>query len=249
MASIPQLVERTQEYMNELPSVPDPPQIPLGKEVAGWIDHTNLHADATPEHIADLCAEAREYRFAAVCVNPVHVPLASRQLQGSEVEVCTVAGFPLGASLPAVKALEASTSMDGGASEVDMVINIGALKGGDYDDVLKDLRIMAEVVHNQGGILKVIIENALLEKSEKIIACLLAREAGADFVKTSTGFSTGGAVVDDVELMYRVVGPEVKVKAAGGIGSWEKAREMIEAGASRIGASSGIAILKGALQG
>ncbi len=249
MASIPELVERTQEYMNELPPYPDPPRLPAGKEIAGWIDHTNLHADATPAHIVDLCAEAREYRFGAVCVNPVHVPLAFEQLRGSGVEVCSVAGFPLGASLPAVKALEASSSIDGGASEVDMVLNIGALKGGAYDAVLKDLQIMAQVAHTQGAILKVIIENVLLEKSEKIMACLLAREAGADFVKTSTGFSSGGAVVEDVELMYRVVGPEVNVKAAGGIGSWEKAREMIKAGASRIGASSGIAILKGALQG
>lgn len=247
MESIPKLVKQTQEYLNELPSFAAELQVPEGREVAKWIDHTNLHPDATPADIADLCSEAVDYGFATVCVNPVQVPLAAEQCRGSGVEVCTVAGFPLGATMTAVKVIEASSSIAAGAEEVDMVLNIGALKGGAYEDVLKDIQAVAQIVHTQKAILKVIIENALLSRSEKIMACLLAREAGADFVKTSTGFSSGGAEVEDVELMYRVVGPDVKVKAAGGIGSWEEARAMIEAGASRIGASSGVEIVKGAL--
>lgn len=246
MATVPELVKQTQTYLNELPPFPGPLEVPKGREIAGWIDHTNLHPDATSAQINQLCGEAVEYGFASVCVNPVYVPLAVKRCRDTGVDVCTVAGFPLGASMTPVKTLEASSSIDAGAAEVDMVLNIGALKGGAYDEVLQDIQAVAESVHNHNAILKVIIETALLNRSEKIMACLLAREAGADYVKTSTGFSSGGAELEDVELMYRAVGPEVKVKAAGGIGSWEKAIAMIEAGASRLGASSGVEIVAGA---
>lgn len=246
MSSIPELVQKGQEYMNELPPHPGALEMPQGKDIAGWIDHTNLHPDATSVAIVDLCSEAAAYGFASVCVNPSYVPLAAERCRGSGVDVCTVAGFPLGASMTAVKAIEASSSIDAGASEIDMVLNIGALKGGAYEIVLKDIQAVAQIVHTQGAILKVIIETALLSRSEKIMACLLVKEAGADFIKTSTGFSSGGAVLEDVELMYRIVAPDLKVKAAGGIGSYTEARAMIQAGASRIGASAGVEIVKGA---
>lgn len=247
MVTVPELVKKAQTYLNQLPDFPGPLHPPRGKDIAGWIDHTNLHPDATSAQIIELCSEAVEYDFASVCINPAFVPLAAERCQGSGVDVCTVAGFPLGANMTPVKVLEASSAIAAGAGEIDMVLNIGALKGEAYDVVLKDIQAVAETVHAQGAILKVIIETALLTRSEKIMACLLAEEAGADFVKTSTGFSSAGAEVEDVELMYRTVGPELKVKAAGGIGSWQKAINMIEAGASRIGASAGVEIVESAV--
>lgn len=206
------------------------------------IDHTLLKADATVEQIIKLCSEAREYKFASVCVNSCWVRLCAEQLRGSGVAVCTVVGFPLGAMIPEAKAFEAEAAVDNGATEVDMVINIGALKSKDYRMVAKDLNEVAKAVHDRGALLKVIIETCLLTKEEKVIACLLAKNAGADYVKTSTGFSTGGATVEDVALMRKVVGDELGVKAAGGIRDRETAEKMIEAGADRIGASAGIKI-------
>jgi deoxyribose-phosphate aldolase len=210
------------------------------------IDHTLLKPDVTPDQIAQLCFEARKYGFASVCVNPGHVRLCADLLRGSDVKVCTVIGFPLGATSPEAKVYETETALRDGATEIDMVINIGALKGGDFTWVARDIRGVVETSHTAGAIVKVIIETALLTDEEKIKACLLAKEAGADFVKTSTGFSGGGATVEDIALMRRVVGPEMGVKASGGVHTFEEARSLVEAGATRIGASAGVKIVQGA---
>ena len=220
--------------------------VDVGPEIASYIDHTLLKADATQDQIAQLCYEARKYGFAAVCVNPTNVKLCTQLLQGSPVHVCTVVGFPLGATPPEVKAYETQQSLDDGATEVDMVINVGALKSGDYGLVERDIATVARTCHAGGALLKVIIEAALLTDEEKVIACQLSKAAGADYVKTSTGFGPGGATVQDVALMRRSVGPELGVKAAGGIGSYEDAAAMVAAGATRIGASAGIKIVQGA---
>ncbi len=216
----------------------------IGPEIARLIDHTLLKPDATQDQIAQLCYEARKYGFAAVCVNPTYVKLCAQLLKGSPVHVCTVVGFPLGATPPEVKAYEAQQAIDDGATEVDMVLNIGALKSKDYALVERDIATVARTCHAGGAILKVIIEAALLTDDEKVIACQLAKAAGADYVKTSTGFGPGGATVHDVELMRRAVGPEMGIKAAGGIKSFEEARAMVAAGATRIGASAGVKILQ-----
>lgn len=221
--------------------------IPEDPNLAGLIDHTLLKPDATEDQIAQLCYEAKKYKFASVCVNPTHVQLCAELLKGTDVKVCTVIGFPLGASSPEVKAFEAKTALKDGATEIDMVMNIGALKAGDLTLVARDIHEVVEVGHRAGAVVKVIIETALLNEEEKITACLLAKEAGADFVKTSTGFSGGGATVDDINLMRRVVGPEMGVKASGGVRNFEDARNMVQAGATRIGASAGVKIVKGAL--
>ena len=223
--------------------------VDVGPGVGRMIDHTLLKPDATEDQIAQLCYEARKHNFAAVCVNPTHVKLCAQLLQGTSVAVCTVVGFPLGATPPEVKAYEAQQAIDDGATEVDMVINIGALKSGDYTLVARDIATLARTCHAGGALLKVIIEAALLNDEEKVIACQLAKEAGADYVKTSTGFGPGGATVHDVALMRQAVGPEMGVKAAGGIKSYEDAQSMIAAGATRIGASAGIRILQEAQKG
>src|SRR4051795_3775690 len=212
------------------------------REWAGLIDHTLLKPEATDEDIKRLCQEAASYRFASVCVNPTWVRIAACSLQGSGVPVCTVIGFPLGATLPDVKAYEARRAIFDGAKEVDMVINVGALKSGDDCLVEHDIRAVAEVAHEYDAICKVIIETALLTDDEKVRACLAAKKAGADFMKTSTGFSKGGATVADVALMRRTVGTELGVKASGGVKGLEDARKMVEAGATRIGASVGVKI-------
>lgn len=219
--------------------------IPHDMTLAGMIDHTLLKPDATPDQIAQLCFEARKYGFASVCVNPAWVPLCAQLLQGSPVKVCTVIGFPLGATAPEVKAFETQNAIDHGATEIDMVLNIGALKARDLDLVARDIRGVVQTAHARGPIVKVILETALLTDEEKTIACLIAKEAGADFVKTSTGFSGGGATVQDVALMRRVVGPEMGVKASGGVRTYEDAESMIKAGATRIGASAGVKIIQG----
>ena len=219
--------------------------IPHDMTLAGMIDHTLLKPDATPDQIAQLCFEARKYGFASVCVNPAWVPLCAQLLQGSPVKVCTVIGFPLGATAPEVKAFETQNAIDHGATEIDMVLNIGALKARDLDLVARDIRGVVQTAHARGPIVKVILETALLTDEEKTIACLIAKEAGADFVKTSTGFSGGGATVQDVALMRRVVGPEMGVKASGGVRTFEDAESMIKAGATRIGASAGVKIIQG----
>ncbi len=216
----------------------------IAHDLARMIDHTLLKPDATQAEIAQLCYEAKKYGFAAVCVNPVNVKLCAQLLKGSPVAVCTVVGFPLGATPPEVKAYEAQQAINDGATEVDMVINIGALKSKDYALVERDIATVARTCHNNGAILKVIIEAALLTDEEKIKACALAKAAGADYVKTSTGFGPGGATVADVALMRRVVGPEMGVKAAGGIRSLETAKQMVAAGATRIGASAGVKIVQ-----
>ncbi len=218
-------------------------------DIAKLIDHTLLKPEATRDQIAQLCREAREYGFAAVCVNPCYVGLAAELLRGSPVKVCSVVGFPLGATLPEVKAYEARRAIEEGAAEVDMVINIGALKSGDLELVRRDIAAVVDVCHAKGALCKVIIEAALLSDEEKVLACQLAKAAGADYVKTSTGFGPGGATVHDVALMRRTVGPEMGVKAAGGIRSYEAARAMVEAGATRIGASAGVKIVREARGG
>jgi deoxyribose-phosphate aldolase len=214
------------------------------EKLARMIDHTLLKADATYDQIETLCDEARQYHFASVCVNPVNVERCARLLSGTDVDVCTVVGFPLGATPTEVKVFEAEQAIRDGATEVDMVINVGALKSGDRELVQRDVAAVAEACHASGAILKVIIEAALLTDEEKTVACQLAKSAQADFVKTSTGFGPGGATLEDVALMRRVVGPDMGVKAAGGIRTYEDACQMIAAGASRIGASAGVKILQ-----
>jgi len=211
-------------------------------EWARLIDHTLLRPDATDDDIKKLCQEAASYHFASVCVNPTWVRVAACNLIGSGVPVCTVIGFPLGATLPDVKAYEARRAIFDGAREVDMVINVGALKSGDDCLVEHDIRSVAQVAHEYDAICKVIIETALLTDDEKVRACEAAKRAGADFVKTSTGFSKGGATVADVALMRRTVGSELGVKASGGVKGLDDARKMVEAGATRIGASVGVKI-------
>lgn len=207
-----------------------------------YIDHTLLKTDATKEQMDVLLEEAIEYDFMSVCVNPTWVEYASEKLKDSDVVVCTVIGFPLGANTSAVKAYESSTAIDEGAKEIDMVINIGAAKSGNWDLVASDIKAVVDVA-DEDAIVKVIIETSLLTDEEKIKASQLAKEAGADFVKTSTGFSTGGATIEDVRIMREAVGPEMGVKASGGVSNREEALAMIEAGATRIGASKGIAIV------
>ncbi len=219
--------------------------IPEDENLAGMIDHTLLKPDATADKIAQLCFEARKYHFASVCVNPANVKLCADLLKNTDVKVCTVIGFPLGATSTEVKVFETKNALENGATEIDMVINIGALKAGDSELVARDIREVVAVAHDADALVKVIIEAALLSDDEKIVACLLAKEAGADFVKTSTGFSSGGATVHDVALMRRTVGPDLGVKAAGGIHTHEEAEQMIAAGATRIGASAGIKIIQG----
>jgi len=219
--------------------------IPQDTNLAKMIDHTLLKPDATPDQIAQLCFEARKHQFASVCVNPAWVKLCAQLLEGSPVKVCTVIGFPLGATSSEVKAFETETAIEQGATEIDMVINIGALKARELEFVAQDIRGVVNAAHSRGFIVKVILETALLTDEEKTIACLLSKEAGADFVKTSTGFASGGATVHDVALMRRVVGPEIGVKAAGGVRTYEDAESMIKAGATRIGASAGVKILQG----
>lgn len=206
------------------------------------IDHTLLKPEASDQDIKRLCEEAARYRFASVCVNPTWVRAAACNLQSTGVPVCTVIGFPLGANLPDVKAYEARRAIFDGAREVDMVINVGALKSGDDCLVEHDIRSVVEAAHEYNAICKVIIETALLNDEEKVRACVAAKNAGADFVKTSTGFSKGGATVADVALMRRTVGSELGVKASGGVKGLEDARKMVEAGATRIGASVGVKI-------
>lgn len=209
-------------------------------KLASLIDHTLLKAVATPEQIVKLCAEAREYHFASVCVNPVNVPLAAKELKGSGVKVCTVIGFPLGANTPLVKAFEATDAIANGADEVDMVINVGAMKAGDTETVFNDIKAVRDA--SKGKLLKVIIETCYLTDEEKVKACELSVKAGADFVKTSTGFGTGGATAADVALMRKTVGTETGVKASGGIRDINSAAEMVKAGANRLGCSAGVAI-------
>lgn len=213
-------------------------------ELNRMIDHTILKPEATEEAVLKIIEEAKEYNFFSVCINPYWVALAKEKLADTTVSVCTVIGFPLGANTSEVKAYEAADAINNGANEVDMVINIGALKSQQYKKVLKDIQGVVEAAKGK-ALVKVIIETALLTEAEKIKACELAKEAGADFVKTSTGFSTGGATVADIRLMRATVGPEMGVKASGGIHNEAEAKAMIEAGATRIGTSAGVSIMSG----
>ena len=217
---------------------------PASDGLASMIDHTLLKPDATREDIEKLCQEAAQFCFASVCVNPNWVPLCAQMLRGTGVKVCTVIGFPLGAHMPDVKAYEARRAVEQGATEVDMVINIGALKSRDYALVENDIRGVVQAA-GKDIVVKVILETSLLTRDEKVMGSTLAKAAGADFVKTSTGFSTGGATVEDVRRMRETVGPDVGVKASGGIRTPEDARAMVEAGASRIGASASVKIVRG----
>lgn len=206
------------------------------------IDHTLLKADATEEQIQKLCQEAKQYAFLSVCINPVWVKKAAAFLADSSVKICTVIGFPLGATTSEVKAFEAKNAIQNGATEVDMVINIGALKDRDLKLLESDIRQVVEAAEGK-ALTKVIIETCLLTNEEKVLACEAAKKAGADFVKTSTGFSTGGATSEDVKLMRSTVGPDMGVKASGGVRTYEDAKKMVEAGATRLGTSNGIALL------
>jgi deoxyribose-phosphate aldolase len=211
--------------------------------LAAAIDHTLLKPTATEAQIRQLCAEALEYEFASVCIEPCWVPLCATLLENTPVKVCTVIGFPLGATLPEVKVYEAQRCMSRGATELDMVINLGALKSNQLDLVQADIAGVVNAAHANGAIVKVIIETAYLSEEEKVTACQLAKDASADYVKTSTGFGPGGATREDVSLMRRVVGPEMGVKAAGGVKTAADAMAMIEAGATRIGSSNGVKII------
>jgi len=213
--------------------------------VNSYIDHTLLKPDAQSEAIIQLCNEAQKYEFAAVCVNATYVPLAFKLLEKSKVMICTVVGFPLGASPTETKIHEANWAMDNGADEIDMVINVGALKDNEDSIVENDIAEIAKACHAKGKILKVIIETCLLDEEQKIRACKLAVNAKADFVKTSTGFAGGGATLEDVELMRKTVGPDMGVKASGGVRDLEMANKMIAVGATRLGTSSGVKIVEG----
>jgi deoxyribose-phosphate aldolase len=247
--SMNELLTLAREYENQLPELALPAGHPGSRPLASWIDHTLLKPEATPAQVEKLCAEARQYEFASVCVNPVYVPLARKALSGSPVLVCTVVGFPLGATLSKAKAAETRIAIEEGAAEIDMVIPVGLLKGEQYSAVADDIAGVVEEAHASGAIVKVILEMALLSRFEKIIACLISQSAGAEFVKTSTGFGPGGATLEDVELMRRVVGPDLGVKAAGGVRSLADARAMLLAGATRLGTSAGVKIMQEAAQG
>ena len=216
--------------------------------LGSYIDHTLLKPEATRHEVAQLCLEAKENIFASVCINPFYVPLAKQLLAGTPVAVCTVVGFPLGSTPAQVKAYETERAIREGATEIDMVINVGALKSGDVDVVETDIRAVVDKAAGH-ALVKVILETCLLNDDEKVEACMAARAAGADYVKTSTGFNKSGATIEDVMLMRRIVGGEMGVKASGGIRDEETVRKMIDAGASRIGASASVAIVRGASNG
>jgi len=222
---------------------PVPARMAGEASLASLIDHTLLKPEATRGDVSGLCQEARQFGFASVCVNPAWVALAAERLRGSAVRVCTVAGFPLGATTTPAKRAEAAECVKLGAHEVDMVLNVGALRWGDFDTVRLDIAAVAEAVHAGGALLKVILETALLDDEQKVAGCLLAQAAGADFVKTSTGFGPGGATAYDVELMRFAVGGRLGVKAAGGVRSLEDLKKMVAAGATRIGASASVKIM------
>lgn len=213
-------------------------------KIQNYIDHTLLKPESTEEQVKKVCNEAKEYGFASVCVNSYYASLVRKELEGTEVKTCVVVGFPLGATLKEVKAFETKKAIENGAQEIDMVINVGALKSKNYNDVKEDIKAVVNAANGK-ALVKVIIETCLLTQEEKIKACEISKEAGADFVKTSTGFSTGGATVEDIKLMRETVGPDMGVKASGGVRTIKDAQAVIDAGASRIGASSSIAIVEG----
>ncbi len=248
--NIEQIEALANEYRDYLPSQSaslTPRPVLLSK----MIDHTLLKPEATPAQVRQLCQEAGEYHFASVCINPIYVSLANTLLGGTDVAICTVIGFPLGATPWQVKVFEAERAIHSGAAEIDMVIPIGLLKGGDFKDVFADIQAVVEACHKSNALVKVILEMSFLNRRQKIMACLLAQSAGADFVKTSTGFGPGGATREDVTLMRCIVGKpdQMGVKAAGGIRTLADAQGMIEAGANRLGTSSGVRIMHEAQAG
>lgn len=213
-------------------------------DLAKYIDHTLLKPESTRADIARVCEEAKHYNTASVCVNPCWIGFVAEQLKGTDIKPCCVIGFPLGATLPEVKAYETAAAIRDGAKEVDMVINVGALRGAEFETVYEDIKAVVDAAAGK-ALVKVIIETCLLTDEQKVVACKLAKQAGADYVKTSTGFSTGGAKVEDIRLMRETVGPEMGVKASGGVRTKSDAEAMIAAGASRIGASSSKKIIEG----
>ena len=248
MTDLLSLEERVERKIGQV--LATPVEVPAASDrldaaqIARLIDHTALKADASQAQIVKLCEEAKEHGFAAVCVNASYVALCHKLLSGTDIEIAAVVGFPLGATLPEVKAYEAQRAIAVGATEIDMVIHVGALKSKQYDRVLQDIAAVVQACHAKDAVLKVIIEAAMLTDEEKVAACYLAQEAGADYVKTSTGFGPGGATLEDVALMRRTVGSEMGLKAAGGIRTYETALAMVAAGATRIGASSGVQIVE-----
>ena len=246
MKDLHELLEITQQYQQQLPAMEAPSKMPIKGEIAAWIDHTVLKAEATENQVRTLCEEAKSNHFAAVCINPAYVPLSAILLNGSEVDVCTVIGFPLGANPTEIKVAETEYCVKNGATEVDLVINIGAMRSGNYQLVYDEIKAVRKAAGS--ALVKVIFENCYLGDKEKILACLMCKEAGVEFVKTSTGFGTSGATLEDVRLMRSVVGPKMGVKAAGGIRTYADALKMIEAGADRIGTSASVAIMAEANQ-
>jgi deoxyribose-phosphate aldolase len=246
--ALDEVLSLADEYEQILPPAPPPFSVPMGIDLAGWIDQTLLKPEATSDEVRKLCEQARQLRFASVCINPSYVPLAASLLAGYDIKVCTVIAFPLGANLPELKAQETHSLIEKGATEIDMVINIGALKSEEISLAFQDVQAVVIAVAGRAKV-KVILETVLLTRHEKILGCLVAKGAGADFVKTSTGFGPGGATVEDVALLRRVVGAQMGVKASGGIRTLENARAMITAGANRLGTSAGASILQAALQG
>ncbi|MBG0788489.1 MAG: deoxyribose-phosphate aldolase [Anaerolineaceae bacterium] len=248
MKSISQLLDIARKYNQELPPLPCAPVLnpPLSK----YLDCAVHDPAATPERIIQLCEDAKAYHYATVFVNPLFTTLVKETLGDSGVHTGTIAGFPLGAFPTEIKVTEAKKYLDMGADEIDMVMNVGMLKAGEYDFILEEVHQMAETVHAQGGLMKVILETCLLEKEEKIISCLICKEAGANFVKTSTGFSKSGATIEDIDLMRRVVGPQsvMGVKAAGGVHTLAETLALIEAGANRLGTRMAKEILEEAKQ-
>lgn len=235
--------QRAIDAVGEITPAPATPSV-KHRSPASIIDHTLLKPTATPNQIVTLCAEAREHGFASVCVNPVNVKAASGELSESDVAVCTVVGFPLGANSSLVKAYETRQAIADGATEIDMVINIGAVKAGDVETAARDVFAVVRTARDHDALVKVIIEAAYLTDEEKVLACVAAQVAGADYVKTSTGFGPHGATIEDVALMRRAVGPAMGVKAAGGVRTLADAHAMIDAGATRLGASAGVSIAR-----
>ena len=243
-----EILSLADQYEQVLPTAPQPFAAPDGAALAGWIDQTLLKPETTSSEIRQLCADAQQFSFASVCVNPSYVPLVASLLKGSQSKICTVIAFPFGANLPEMKAHETHSLIEKGAAEIDMVINIGALKDQAWSLAFDDVLAVVQAAAGR-TLVKVILETAFLTRREKIIGCLISKAAGADFVKTSTGFGPGGATIEDVTLMRRVVGAGMGVKASGGVRTLENARAMIRAGANRLGTSAGVSILQVALQG
>jgi deoxyribose-phosphate aldolase len=235
---------KAEAYAQQAPELRLPAGHPGSRTMASWIDHTLLKPEALPDQVEQLCAEARQYQFASVCVNPLFAGLAANLLEGSGVPVCVVVGFPLGATPTRVKVVETRTAIEDGANEIDMVVPIGLLRAGNLEAVLDDIQAICASAHGQNAIVKVILENTYLDLFSKIAGCLVSQAAGADFVKTSTGFGPSGATLADVELMRRVVGPEMGVKAAGGVRSLADATAFLAVGATRLGSSSGVKIMQ-----